>query len=269
LLWALTLSPDLLRIYGDNGFTEGLRFNRSQVFVIFRFVDGTAAVAVGFLLLLTGSAALILGRLTRVVLPMVAVLLITFTTVGWGFFIGTENVMRVLAVELALFAALTPSWYLDRSMFRPGAANMVPGWGVRLVQIQMTVLYATTVIAKWQGAAWREGVAVLDALTPEHTLRFAAPAVLTESDLVVRLLTWGVLGFETILPFLLWHPRTRRPAVILAFIAHVGFGIFIEIELFPLAMAVGLAAFLSDDDAERLLTMPRRRFARPHSGRSG
>ena len=77
-------------------------------------------------LLLTGAVALILGRSTRVVLPLVAVLVITFTTVGWGFFIGTEKVMRVLAVELALFAVLTPSWYLDRSPFRPGAATTLP-----------------------------------------------------------------------------------------------------------------------------------------------
>lgn len=260
-LWALTLAPDLLAIFGDGGFAEGHVLNRSKVLVIFRFVDGDAVVVAGFVLLVLGAAALILGRFTRFALPIVALLLITYTTVGAGFFIGTENVMRVLAVELAFFAALTPSAYLDSPSSRRVGPGTLPAWGVRLIQVQMTILYATTAIAKWQGEAWREGVAVLDALTPVHTLRFPAPAALVESDLVVSLLTWGVLGFETMLPFLLWHPRTRRPAVIAAFVAHVGFGLFIEIGLFPLAMAVGLVAFVSNADAERLLARLRRRPA--------
>ena len=152
-LWGITLVPDLFTIFGHQGFIDGIRYNRSQVFALFRYVDGSLVVGLAFVLLLVGSVALILGRFTRVALPMVAVLLITFTTAGWGFFIGTENVMRVLAVELAVFAALTPSWYLDGSVFSPGAAKVLPAWGVRLVQIQMTVLYATTAIAKWQGTA--------------------------------------------------------------------------------------------------------------------
>lgn len=260
-LWALTLGPDLLAIFGDGGFAEGLPLNRSKVLVILRYVDGNAVVVVGYALLLLGSVALIVGRRTRLVLPVVALLLVTFTTVGWGFFIGTENVMRTLAVELALFAALTPSAYLDSPLLLPGRPATLPGWGVRLIQLQMTILYATTAIAKWQGEAWRDGVAVLDALTPVHTLRFSFPSALIESDLFVSLLTWGVLGFETVLPFLLWHARTRRTAVIMALVAHVGFGLFIEIGLFPLAMTVGLVSFLSDADAERLRVRPRRRLA--------
>ena len=260
-LWGLTLAPDLLAIFGDGGFADGVPLNRSKVLVLFRYIDGNTAVVASYVLLMLGSVALIVGRFTRLALPVVALLLITFTTVGAGFFIGTENVMRVLAVELALFAALTPSPYLDRSALRAGGPATLPAWGVRLVQVQMTILYATTAIAKWQGEAWRDGVAVLDALTPVHTLRFSVPSALTESDLFVSLLTWGVLGFETLLPFLLWHPRTRRTAVMLAFLAHLGFGLFIELGLFPLAMAVGLCAFLSDSDAERLAIRARSRVA--------
>ena len=84
MLWGITLGLDLLRIFGDKGFADGLPFNRSQILVLFRFVDGTAVVLVAFLLLLMGSFALMVGRFTRVALPVVALLLITFTTVVPG-----------------------------------------------------------------------------------------------------------------------------------------------------------------------------------------
>ena len=205
-------------------------------------------------LLIAASLALIAGRFTRVALPVATILFGSFAALGWGFTIGTENVLRAIAATMAVFALLTPSWYLDRA----SARDPIPGWGVRLVQVQMTILYAATALAKWQGSSWRSGEAIVDALSPVHTLRFQAPAMLSESGVVSAAVTWIVLGLETLLPVLLWHPRTRRIAVVGAILGHAAFGIFIELGLFPLAMTTGLVAFLSDDDAVGVVTWPSR-----------
>ena len=180
LLWSLSFAPDLFEIYGRDGFTGGLRFSRAQFLVIFKYGNSNVVIVAAYACLVLASVALIAGRFTRVALPITAALLITFHTAASTFTFGTENVMRVLAIQLALFAALTPSWYLDRSIFRshPSSGERVlPAWGVRLVQCQITVIYVTAAISKWQGEAWREGVAAFHALAPVHTLRFSLRSI--------------------------------------------------------------------------------------------
>ncbi len=121
-------------------------------------------------------------------------------------------------------------------------------WPLRLFQIQITLIYASNAWNKLQGETWQNGTALFQvSRMTDYFGRGIIPDWLFDLPWLLQICTWSVLLLETLLPILLWIPSTRRYAVILGILLHLGIELTMNLFLFEWIMIVGLLSFLKTD----------------------
>lgn len=264
--WMLSLLPDLTSFYSDSGLEPHPRYGDYR-FGLFRWLEGDTAIWVVYALTLAAAVVVTVGRGARLGAPAMFVGVMSFQLDNPTLLNGGDLLLRTLAAYLAIYAVLSPSAHVDVPLFgRLGPEGrtwpLIPPWGLRLVQIQVTVIYPASVIAKVGGASWLDGSAALRALAVEDFQRFPVPDFIAHSIVIGALLTWATLAVEAALPALLWFPHTRRAAVMLGVGLHLSFDYALRLGFFGWAMAAAVVTFLPAADTERLVGWAGRRLAR-------
>ncbi|WP_408098831.1 HTTM domain-containing protein [Peredibacter sp. HCB2-198] len=95
-----------------------------------------------------------------------------------------------------------------------------PVWALRLIQIQLSVVYLWTVWHKLKGETWLDGTAVYYATRVESLGNFSLPFIFN-SVLSLKLMTWGTLLIEFALGTLIWHRKLRKPLIIIGLFFHL------------------------------------------------
>src|SRR5262249_40457705 len=162
-------------------------------FSLFGLAHSRGAVLALFLCGLPVAAAFVLGYRTR----LASVLL-------WAFVTSLQNRNPLVCdggdlVVLALlfwmmFTDSGAVMSLDVRLGRRPRQPTTPAIGLRMLQLQVALIYLTTFLAK-SGSTWREGSAVLYALASSDWGRGLGPALAAHPALC-RALTWGTLAFE-------------------------------------------------------------------------
>ena len=146
---------------------------------------------------------------------------------------------RIRQVAL-LYLMLSPCgavWSLDAAFARwRWSASIGPTfvypWPLRLLVVQLAVMYCTSGITKLEGDTWQSGLAIEHILTNLAWTRWSF-ADLTVPTMVLAFLTWLALIWETGFPLWIAWRRTRR-AVWLAGVAfHLTTGIALKLGMFP------------------------------------
>lgn len=160
-----------------------------------------------------------------------------------------DLLLRVMGFYL-IFAPANRIWSLD-NYFKRQKNEPWKGfpfgemWPLRLMQIQMSLLYISTYLYKTLGNLWLEGTAVYYTSRLESFYRFNIPFIFDQIWLI-KLMTWGTLIVEGALGFLIWIPMLR-PWVILAGIGlHLGIEITMNIPMFQWIMMASYLLFLPD-----------------------
>ena len=125
-------------------------------------------------------------------------------------------------------------------------------WALRLMQIQVSIVYLRTVYWKLCGASWRNGTAAWYPLWVDAYVRFRPPRVLLKPALI-RLATWGTLVEELLLGAGLWVTELRYPLLITGVLLHVLFDVVLNLQLFSWIMVCSLLLFIWPQDSEWLL----------------
>jgi hypothetical protein len=132
-------------------------------------------------------------------------------------------------------------------------------WPIRLMQIQLCVIYLAAVWAKVRGVTWNDGTAVAYALRIDDLARFPLPHFVAESPLIVGLATYATLAVELSLPILVWN-RKARPFVLLAGLGmHMSIDYRIMVGFFSYAMIVMYLSFLPPERASAVVLWLRQR----------
>jgi hypothetical protein len=264
LAWALSMAPDLATFYFDDGLLPEPGYADHRL-ALFQWFGSDAAVVVVFVALVVASALVTVGWWVRLSAPVLWLAMMTMQLGAPSTLNAGDLMLRIWTAYLALFALVTPSRFLSvplRGEIGPDGGRhwpVGPVWFVRLAQIQLTVVYPATAIAKLDGNTWREGTAALYALGLVDFERFWVPTLLRENLIVGNLMTWYTIGIELSLAFLLWTRRTRWFAIIAGLSLHVGFDYTMRLGFFLPAMAIGYLAFVRPDELERVLRrLPRR-----------
>ncbi len=135
----------------------------------------------------------------------------------------------------------------------PEEEGLQPIWPLRLIQVQIAVVYATSGLFKLLGAAWRAGSAVHYTTTQNvygrifHT--FALPVDL---DWILTLLTYTALFWELGFPLLVLHRKTRTFALVTGVAIHLGIWATMEVGPFTWVMIASYVAFLNPSYVTRL-----------------
>jgi hypothetical protein len=257
LLWTATLLPDLFSFFARDGVVP----TQPATTVFTHFQSGTwglldvwrsdAAVVAVVVALLVGAVGLIAGFATRLAALLVFVGVVSLERRNPFVFNSGDYLVR----NLSFFLLLAPAgaslsldrWRGARERFWEFPARAP--WALRLIQVQVSILYLSSVWDKVQGNTWNEGTAVGYALRVADLQRLPVPNFLTDSIGITNLLTYGTLATELALGVLIWN-RVARPYVIAA---GIGMHLFIDwsilVGFFSYAIFVCYVAFIPPETA--------------------
>lgn len=253
--WGVSLVVDLRAFYFHDGLLPPQRYADHRLGLL-QWFTSDAMVVVTFVVMMVSAVALVVGRFVRLAAPLVWITLLSLQLDSAGVMNAGDNLLRIWALYFAVFAVLTPSRFLDVPVWGRRSGELFPvgpTWLLRVMQLQLTIIYPATVVAKLEGDTWREGTAALYALGLTDFERFWVPAVVREHLLLGNLMTWFTIGLELALPFLLWTRRTRWAGIVLGVAMHAGFDYTMRLGFFLWAMAIGYLSFVRPEEMARPL----------------
>ncbi len=125
-------------------------------------------------------------------------------------FHGGDTVMRLMSF-LLMFSPAGVGWSVDALLEERWEAIADP-WCLRLMQIQVSIIYLRNVFWKLRGAEWRNGTAVWYPANCDAYIRFRIPKSLLTLPMI-RFATWSTLAIEFSLGTLIWISEFRLAAV--------------------------------------------------------
>ncbi len=132
------------------------------------------------------------------------------------------------------------------------AEPLIVPWAVRLLQMQICLLYFQSCVIKCQGPAWLNGTVVHYILFLRE-FRELNVEWLAQSPLLINAMTHGALLIEFALAFWLWFRPTRRWAIAGGVLLHMGIRPILNVPCFGEAMISTYLLFLAPDELNALL----------------
>lgn len=151
-----------------------------------------------------------------------------------------------------IFAPLGASWSLDRALAsRRSPARLAPAmgspWAVRLMQMQICIMYFWSVFNKFGDQTWRSGEALYWILRNLDRARWPLPSILADTMGGIHLLTYGTLLVEGAFPFLVWSRRFRGAILLAGAGLHLGIEYAMNIQIFQYVVLASYLLFCSGD----------------------
>jgi hypothetical protein len=252
--WTLALLPDLHDLFGPAGVAPDPASD-PYMWSIFRIWPDERAVLIGWLLLLVSALAMMVGWHSRLASIAVCALILSFQHRDPSVFNTGEVLIRIEALYLAL-APCGAALSLDqrRRTGRFWSAQVRAPWPIRLMQLQLSIVYLASVHWKMAGTAWPDGTAVSYALRLKDMLILPVPQWFIHSAFVMNVATWGALASELALGTLVWNRRLRPWVLGVGVLMHTSIMLTMGVGFFTPAMLVLYCAFLSPSFIRRLIS---------------
>jgi hypothetical protein len=254
IAWGVSLLPDLFELFGKNGVAPR-QLADPYAWGLFEYWTSDRALLIGCIALVVAAIAMTVGWHSRLAALVVFVLILSFQHRNPAAFNSGDVVVRIEALILALSpcgAALS----LDQRR-RTGtfwSAQLRAPWTLRLLQVQLSVIYLGSVRSKMSGDTWPRGTAVSYALRLEDMLILHTPHWVTANALLMNVATWGTLTLELALGILVWNRRLRPWVLAAGVLMHTGIMLTMNVGFFTPAMFVLYLAFVSPESVRRLPT---------------
>jgi vitamin K-dependent gamma-carboxylase-like protein len=269
--WTVSLIPNLFAFFERESILPSQLLGVPGVWGLLAVSTSQPVIIVLLVTTLAGTLALTVGLRTRLAAVVVFVGILSFERANPMVGNAGDGLLR----NLALFCALTPSGAalsLDRLRTAPGHFWEFPArapWALRLIQIQLSVVYFSSVWHKVQGDHWRDGTAVSYALRIADIHRFPTPSWVTDSVIVSEIFTFGTLALELGLAVLVWNRTARTWILSLGVMLHLMIEYSILIGFFSLTILTAYLAFLPPKVASRCILTLRDHFSRRPRMRQG
>jgi hypothetical protein len=252
IVWALWLLPVRTAMLGPFGVIPR-QPSVPNTWGLFDVWNTDAAILIGIVALLVAAFAMLVGWHTRIAAVIVFVLVLSFERRSPWVFNSGDALVRIEAFLLAISPCAT-ALSLDqrRQTGSFWSAQTRPNWPIRLLQVQLSIVYLASVQAKLAGESWLDGTAVSYVLRIEDMQRIAVPRWLSESAVVMNAATWSVLVVELAVGILVWSPRFRPWVLAVGLLMHLSIDMTIAIGVFSYAMFVLYVAWLSPETVKDL-----------------
>ena len=127
-------------------------------------------------------------------------------------------------------------------------------WPLRLIRFQVCIIYLNSGLWKFFNAVWRDGAAVHYAVSLNifHRFPFTLPPSL---DWATTIATYVTLFWEIGFPMMIFHPVTRRFALVSGILLHGGMWTMLELGPFSWVMIASYLAFLDPVAVSRLISI--------------
>lgn len=211
-------------------------------------------------------AMMTLGIWARITVPLAfAVALFTHS---WNYLpmTGADSALRGFLFCL-MWADSGAVWSVDAWRRRTrGDALPIANISIaplRLMRFQLAIIYLSAGLYKIDSPVWRNGSAVYYVLNSNIHQRipyFVPP----EFEIVNTMLTYATLLWELGFAFMLWFRPTRRVALVLGVLIHLGMFSLMEVGAFHLVMLASYIAFLNPERVPTLARRLRRGYSPVH-----
>jgi hypothetical protein len=263
--WTVTLALDAHDLLGSDALVPSSFATQGR----WRWfdLDSTGAIWVALIALGLAAIAIIVGWRPTLWFLLAFVLLVAVQRRNTVILNSGDLVIRNFALLLALCptgAALSVDRWRRHGRAALRTAPLVAPWGLRLLQLQVMVIYFFAFWSK-SGDLWRVGTAVSTVFRIDDLTRFDVPDWLAESVLIIAVFTWGALFIEVGLAFLLWAKPLRPVLIVLGISLHLFIDVFIVVGFFGPLMVTGLMAFTDAYWIDRVIDRVVERFGRRRS----
>lgn len=211
---------------------------------------------VGLLAMLNVVAALgvTFGFLTRTSILIALATLLSFHNRN-TFILNSSDIVIRNFLFLLFFTPCGDLFSVDRWIKQKrGIAPAIPAekspWGLRLIQLQFSVIYIATVMFKMKGPLWADGTAVYIATRLDEFVRMPLP--LLNNLLVIKFLTWSTLVVEFSLGTLVWIKELRYWVLLVGIGLHLGIEMTMNIPMFEWVMILGMLCMVDARDIQSL-----------------
>ncbi|MFT6921396.1 MAG: putative membrane protein YphA (DoxX/SURF4 family) [Crocinitomicaceae bacterium] len=164
---------------------------------------------------------------------------------------GGDSVAKLMC-WLLIFAPCGYAYSLDEYFFyalsMPDQEYLMQApWVLRLMQIQVSIIYIYTVYWKLKGKTWRNGTAIYYAMNSEFYRRFKMPKPFLKTPFV-QAITWSVLLAEFGIGMGIWIEELRYPMIAVGIVLHLVFEYTMNVHLFSWYMMMCLILFIDPTD---------------------
>lgn len=226
--------------------------------------DSTVVFTAKYVALFVVAVAFTLGWRTRVVTPVLLILLTGLMRLDQVATDAGDNIARIMLLYLC-FADTALRWSLDarrraRAAAAPPQERRARSWSpppwlgtlfhniaLMAVAAQIFVIYVTSGLSKVQGEMWQEGVGLYYPLRIGQYAPFPGLNEFVYSNgLFVTVGSYVTVFVQVFFPLLLMHRGTRVVALLAIFVMHVSIAVTMALPWFSLAMLAGDAIFVRD-----------------------
>lgn len=207
---------------------------------IFQIWTSDTAVLVAWVLLLLSAVSLTLGWQSRISALLVWILFMSFLRRNPMVLYAGDQVMTNTALILAISgcgAALSLDQRRRNGRFWSAEERM--GWPIRLLQVQLSLIYFFSAQTKFIGEAWNDGSA---ASFPWRVYRdwaiLPVPQWVAENPYLVNVASWSTMAIELSLAVLVWNRRYRCGVLAAGVLMHTLIWLNMSVMFFSLAMFV-------------------------------
>jgi uncharacterized membrane protein YphA (DoxX/SURF4 family) len=255
----LVLGTDLLTWFGENGIVpyqvsrELIDSDTLTIFTILPKDDWV--ITVSYSIFLSQIILLFLGLFSRFQALCVFIWFVSFFHRNNILFDGEDILFRMMGFFL-IFMPIGSYYSLD-SYFKKHKKiqynSTSSTWALRLLQIQMCLIYLSTAWEKMKGEDWINGTAIYYVSRLDDVFgRFPIPSFIFTSLTIMKYMTWLVIIVELFIPMALWFKETRRFALFVALGFHLSIEYTMNLFLFQWLMLVGLLSFTEPKDYKQL-----------------
>lgn len=248
----------------DSLFSEvGMSWHRPDLlfYLPIKYIRSPEAVRALMAFSAVAAVMMMLGLFTRAAAVVLYFWNFSYCAIGYPAEAGYDGIARIVGF-LMIWAPAVRTWALDARIFGETPAE-VPRYTLRMMQVQLTIIYIATVWLKAPDNYWRSGELMAYFLMSMYS-RFPSWEWAAWGRLSV-LLSWGTLIMETLIPFCLFSPRFRRLGFMMGLALHGGIALSSTIFMFSLAMVPLYLAFFTREDVEvvvRVFEAIKRRVSR-------
>ncbi|MBS1997800.1 MAG: HTTM domain-containing protein [Cyanobacteria bacterium SZAS LIN-2] len=269
--------PDLYVFYGARGITTAqgvVDWTGTPGLTVFNLVpNNDVFVTICYVIFMLAALALSVGYKPRIASVILFLGLNALYHRDPFILNSGDSYMRV-SVFWMIFAASGNAISVDRLLKKkqnkestdlegPDFDNYKPVsvWPLRLLQLQLALVYCHTFYRKFWGANWFDGNAVYYSSRVEDLRRFPLPFVF-ENMWTIQFLTWGTLVIEFALFTLIWFRETRYLVLAGAVIFHLVIDYHMNIPFFEYLMIASYVLFIYPEDLARFLRFINKRLGK-------
>ena len=143
--------------------------------------------------------------------------------------------LKMIVLLMLVFLPTDGRWAVRRHPEARGAAGsvLVRPWPIRLLTVQLAVMYFMNGYYKSMGPGWRDG-SVMYYVANNPSWAHFSPDYFPLPDGGWRLLAWATVIWELLFPLLVALPTTRAATLWVGVLFHVGTLVHLEVGLFPM-----------------------------------